>query len=198
MRRIIAIGLCSVLVLAFAAGSTLAEQRQTKPELKGPSKRDLDRTMRLAEQVRHQLVTLPYYGVFDWLEGRVLPNGTVVLRGEVIRPLTKSDAEKRVKSLESVTKVINEIELLPVSLNDDQIRREIYNAIFRFDSPLFRYKLPPNPPIHIIVKRGRATLKGIVLNTMDRQLAEVAARQAPDVFQVTNQLMVEKPSRQSR
>jgi hyperosmotically inducible protein len=145
----------------------------------------------LADQVRHELVTLPYYGVFDWLEGKVLPTGVVELRGEVTRPTTKSDAEERVEKLESVTEVVNEIEVLPVSTNDDQIRRATYRALFNFNSSLFRYSVQPVPSIHIIVKRGRVTLKGVVLNDMDRQLAETAARSVPSTFEVTNELKVE-------
>src|SRR5688500_19654523 len=67
---------------------------------------------RIVREVRHELVTLPYYGVFDWLEYEVQPNGTVTLRGQVVRPSTKSDAEGRVKEIEGVTSVINQIETL--------------------------------------------------------------------------------------
>ena len=172
------------------------KQAQAKPQLEGPSKQSTRRTTALmADEVRHQLVTLPFYGVFDWLEGEVQPDGTVVIRGEVTHPTTKSDAEKRLKSIESVARVTNQIEVLPLSQNDDQIRRQIYNAIFRFDSPLFQYALRAVPPIHIIVKGGHVTLKGIVMNSMDRQLAEIAARGVPGVFDVKNELKVESSAR---
>ena len=171
-----------------------SKQNQTKPELQGRTARDpRAATAALAKQVRHELVTLPYYDVFDWLEGEVRPDATVVLRGAVTRPTTRSDAEKRVKSIESVSKVVNQIEVLPVSQFDDDIRRQVYRAIFKFDSPLFMYGVRAVPPIHIIVKGGRVTLKGIVRNDMDRQLAETYARQVPNVFEVKNQLAVENP-----
>jgi hyperosmotically inducible protein len=146
------------------------------------------------DKVRHELLMISDYGVFDWLEARVLPNDSVVLRGQVTRPVTKSEAESRVKRIESVAKVVNKIEVLPVSQFDDQIRRQVYRAIYNFNSPLFQYSIQPVPPIHIIVNRGRVELKGAVLNNMDRQLAETYARQVPNVFEVTNQLQVEKPT----
>jgi len=127
----------------------------------------------------------------DWLEGQVLPTGAVTLRGQVTRPTLKSEAEKRVKSIESVTEVVNEIEVLPASPNDDQIRLATYRALYSFDSPLFQYAMRAVPPIHILVKGGRVTLKGVVMNQMDRQLAETAARGVPNTFEVTNELIVE-------
>jgi hyperosmotically inducible protein len=149
----------------------------------------------IADEVRHQLVTLPYYGVFDWLEAQVLPNDTVVLRGYVTRPTTKSDAENRVKRLESVAKVTNEIEVLPLSTVDDEIRLAAYRALFKNDSPLFQYALRAVPPIHIIVKNGNVTLKGIVATDLERQLAYTAANGVPGVFSVKNELQVEKSSK---
>jgi len=147
---------------------------------------------RIAEEVRHQLVMMPYYGVFDWLEGAVLPDGTVTLRGEVTRPTTKSDAEYRVKKVEGVTKVVNELEVLPISPSDDAIRIAMYRAMFDFDRPLFRYATRAVPPIHIIVKNGRVSLKGFVASEMDKQIAYTAARNISGVFEVTSELMVDK------
>jgi len=182
-----------VAVLLLCGGPVQAGQNQKKPQLESPATRDTRRaTLLLADEVRHELVTLPYYDVFDWLEGEVRPNGTVVLRGQVTRPATKSDAESRVKKIESVAKVVNQIEVLPLSQFDDQVRRQVYRAIFKFDSPLHMYALRAVPPIHIIVKGGRVTLKGIVMNDMDRQLAETFARGVPHVFEVKNELAVEK------
>ena len=148
----------------------------------------------LIKEVRHQLVMLPYYNLFDWLEGEVKPDGTVILRGQVVRPTTKSDAETSVREIEGVTKVVNEIEVLPLSPNDDRLRRALYRAIFNFNSPLFRYALQAVPPIHIIVKNGRATLKGIVASEADSQLAYTKARGVPGLFEVKNELRVEKRS----
>jgi hyperosmotically inducible protein len=140
------------------------------------------------------LVTLPFYNVFDWLEGEVQPDGTVILRGDVVSPTLKSDAEKRVKGIESVSKVINEIHILPLSPMDDQLRIAIYRAIFKQDSPLLLYGLRSVPPIHIIVENGRATLKGVVASEMDKQLAYIAARGVPGLFDVKNELKAEKPT----
>ena len=146
----------------------------------------------IAEEVRHRLVMMPYYGVFDWLEGGVQPNGTVTLRGEVTRSTTKSDAEARVRKVEGVTKVVSEIEVLPVSPTDDAIRLAMYRALFNYDSPLFRYATRAVPPIHIIVNNGRVTLKGYVASQMDKQIAYTYARGVSGVFEVKDELMVDK------
>jgi hyperosmotically inducible protein len=145
----------------------------------------------LKQQVRHELVMLPYYNVFDWLEAQVKPGGTVVLMGEVTRPTTKDDAEHRVKGLESVSDVVNNIEVLPLSPMDDDLRIALYRAIFNYGSPLFRYATQAVPPIHIIVKNGNVTLKGVVASQMDSQLAYTAARNVPGSFEVKNELKIE-------
>src|SRR5215831_4567746 len=146
----------------------------------------------LSEEVRHQLVTLPYYSVFDWLQAQVKPDGTVTLMGQVIRPTLKDDAEKNVKRLEAATRVINNIEVLPLSQMDDQLRTATYRRIYNFETPLFRYATWASPPIHIIVKNGHVTLKGIVANQSDSQLAYIAARQVPGAFDVKNELQIEQ------
>jgi hyperosmotically inducible protein len=145
----------------------------------------------LIREVRHELVTLPFYDVFDWLEGQVRPDGTVVLRGQVVRPTTKADAEARVKDVKGVARIHNEIEVLPVSPNDDQLRVALYRAIYSFDSPLFRYATRAVPPIHIIVKNGRVTLRGVVATPQESQLAYTAARGVPGTFEVRNELRSE-------
>ncbi len=145
----------------------------------------------LVREVRHELVTLPFYDVFDWLEGEVRPDRTVVLRGQVVRPSTRSDAEERVRRIKGVSRVVNEIEALPLSPDDDRLRSALYGAIYKFDSPLFRYATRAVPPIHIIVRNGRATLKGVVASEHDRNLAYAAARGVPGLFEVTNELRVE-------
>jgi len=114
---------------------------------------------RIVREVRHELATLPYYGVFDWLQYSVQNDGTVVLSGEVVRPTTKSDAEGRVKEIDGVRGVVNQIQVLPLSPNDDRLRRSLYRAIYNFNSPLFRYATQSVPPIRLIVSRGHATLK---------------------------------------
>ena len=146
---------------------------------------------RIVREVRHELVTLPYYGVFDWLEYEVQPNGTVTLRGQVVRPSTKSDAGKRVEEIEGVTRVVNQIETLPLSPNDDRLRRALYRQIYGFNSPLFRYAHQAVPSIHLVVSRGHATLKGVVSNRGDATQAYIRARSVPGLFSVKNELKVE-------
>jgi len=146
---------------------------------------------RVIREVRHELVTLPYYGVFDWLQFEVRPDNTVVLRGQVVRPTTKSDAGARVKDVDGVSKVVNEIEVLPLSPQDDRLRRALYRKLYGNDSPLFRYAVQAIPSIHIIVKNGRATLKGVVANKGDAQLAYLRARGVPGLFEVKSELQIE-------
>jgi hyperosmotically inducible protein len=141
--------------------------------------------------VRHELATLTYYGLYYWLEFEVLPDKTVVQRVQVVRPTTKSDAEGRVKLIAGVTGVVNDIEVLPLSPSDDRLRRNLYRAIYGFDSPLFRYATQAVPPIHIIVNRGRAVLKGVVANKADANLAYIRARGVPGLFDVKSELKIE-------
>ena len=150
-----------------------------------------DSKSRLAKQIRKELVTLPWYGVFDWLEYELKPDGTVVLGGYVVRPTTKSDAENRVKELDGVTAVENRIEVLPLSPVDDRLRLSLYRTLYGMDSPLFRYATQSVPPIHIIVKNGRAILKGIVANKADADQAYIRARTVPGLFEVKNGLVTE-------
>ena len=173
------------------AGGISASAQKAPVRLGTPDARDVNRVEALKEEVRHQLVTLPYYTVFDWLQAEVKPDGTVTLMGQVTRPTLKDDAEQRVKKLESATRVVNNIEVLPLSTMDDQLRIAAYRALFRYDSPLFRYGTQSVPPIHILIKNGHLTLKGVVANQMDSQLAEMAANGVSGVFEVKNELQVE-------
>jgi len=143
---------------------------------------------RLANQVRHQLVMLPWYSVFDNLAFRI-DGDRVTLLGQVTRPVLKSDAEAAVKSIEGVASVKNEIEVLPLSAMDDQLRRAVYRAIYSGPG-LQRYGLGAIPSIHIIVKNGNVTLEGIVDSEMDSNLANLRANQVPNVFSVKNNLVV--------
>ena len=142
------------------------------------------------KQIRKKLVTLPYYGVFDNL-GFELDGGTVTLYGQVVRPSTRKDAERRVAKIEGVERVINNIEVLPLSSFDDRIRIRTLRAVSRAGG-LFRYFQGVNPSIHIIVNRGRVTLEGVVSGKGDSQLAYIAARGVPEGFSVTNNLRVER------
>lgn len=143
-------------------------------------------------KIRKELVTLPYYGVFDNLAYQV-DGDTVTLSGQVVRPSTRKDAERRIARIEGVRRVVNNIEVLPVSQFDDSIRVRTYRAVFRSGS-LYRYALGANPSIHIVVVQGHVTLEGVVSNRMDSQLAYMAARGVPGVFAVTNNLRVESRS----
>lgn len=145
---------------------------------------------RIVREVRHELVMLPFYGVFDNLSYKVDPDGTVTLMGQVVRPVLKSDAENAVKRIEGVEKVVNNIEVLPTSMMDDQIRRATYRAIYG-NEVLNQYQLRAVPPIHIIVKNGHVTLEGVVARQMDKQIAGMQANSVPGVFGVTNNLVVE-------
>ncbi len=147
---------------------------------------------RIVKEVRHELVMLPYYGVFDNLSYKVDPDGTVTLQGQVARPTLKSDAENVVKKIEGVEKVVNNIEILPTSFNDDRIRRAVYRAIYG-NSVLSPYQMRAVPPIHIIVKNGHVTLEGAVARSMDKQIAGVQANTVSGVFSVDNNLVVDEP-----
>jgi len=146
---------------------------------------------RIIKEVHHELVMLPFYGVFDNLAYKVSPDGTVTLLGQVSRPTLKSDAENVVKRIEGVERVDNQIKVLPVSPNDDRIRRVVYRAIYG-NEVLSQYALRAVPPIHIIVENGNVTLEGVVARQMDKQIAEMQAKSVPGVFSVTNNLKVEE------
>jgi hyperosmotically inducible protein len=145
---------------------------------------------RLVKEVRHELVMLPFYGVFDNLAFKV-DGYTVTLLGQVTRPSIKSDAESAVKGIEGVEKVVNQIEVLPVSPNDDRIRLDVYRAIYSH-ATLSRYALRAVPTIHIIVKNGNVTLEGAVGNEMDKNVANLQANGVSGVFSVKNNLVVDK------
>jgi hyperosmotically inducible periplasmic protein len=155
------------------------------------SQKSLDR---IYKEVRHELVMLPYYGVFDNLAYKVDSDGTVTLLGQVSRPILKSDAENVVKRIEGVEKVVNNIEVLPTSINDDRIRRAAYRAIYG-NSVLNQYQLRAVPPIHIIVKNGNITLEGVVARAMDKQIAGMQANSVHGAFSVTNNLVVEEEAK---
>lgn len=143
----------------------------------------------IEEQVRRELAKLPYYNVFDNLTFRV-DDGTVTLLGEVTQPVVKDDAGRAVKHIEGVRSVNNEIEVLPLSPFDNQIRQGTYRAIYGYPA-LQRYAAGVVPSIHIIVKNGHVTLEGVVATEMDKQLAYMRANGVPNVFSVENNLRVE-------
>lgn len=148
-------------------------------------------TERIAKEVRHELLMLPYLGVFDNLAYKV-DGYNVTLMGQVTRPTLKSDSENVVKRIEGVEHVDNQIEVLPVSPNDDRLRRQLYRAIYGF-GPLQKYSLGVQQPIRIIVKNGNVTLEGVVDNEGDKNIANIRAKGVSGVFNVTNNLQVVKP-----
>jgi osmotically-inducible protein OsmY len=146
----------------------------------------------LQNKVRHELVTLPYYSIFDHLSYRV-DGSTVILSGEVTRPTLKTSAERVVARIEGVTAVENNIEVLPLSNFDNQIRFGVLRAVY--GSPVLnRYALQAVGPIHIIVKNGNVTLEGVVARQMEKNVAFLQANSVPGVFSVTNNLRVENQS----
>ncbi len=146
---------------------------------------------RIVQEVRHQLVMLPYYSIFDDLAFKV-DGSTVTLVGAVVRPVLKSDAENVTKRVEGVTQVNNQIEVLPVSPMDDRIRRAEARAIYGDSTIGMRYGNQALPPIHIIVKNGQVRLEGVVANEMDKTVINVRANGVPGVFKVDNALQVAK------
>jgi len=167
------------LIVTLCAPAFVVAQSQNSPAYQ-----------RLVKEVRHELVMLPYLGVFDNLEYKV-DGSTVTLVGQVTRPTLKSDAENVVKKIEGVEKVNNQIEVLPLSPNDDRIRRAVYMALAR--SPqLDRYFMQAVAPIRIIVKNGNVTLEGVVDNKVDSDAANITAKGVSGAFSVTNHLRVEK------
>jgi len=145
---------------------------------------------RITKEVRHELVMLPYYDVFDHLAYRV-DGPSVTLFGQVTQPTRNGDAENVVKKIEGVETVDNQIEVLPLSPNDDRVRLAAYRAVFS-KAPLQRYQLSAVPPIHIIVKNGNITLEGVVGNQGDKTMAGLAANGVDGAFSVKNNLRVEE------
>ena len=169
------IGIFATLLLAILPAVAVAQQRAIDPQL--------------ARRVRRELVTLPYYGVFDNLAYSI-NGGNVTLYGQVVRPSTRSDAERRVRKIAGVARVVNNIEVLPLSSVDDRIRVATYRSIANMGG-LHRYLRGTNPSIHIVVSRGHVTLEGVVSGSGDRTLAYHAASGVPGVFSVRNNLRVE-------
>jgi len=147
-----------------------------------------------SKSIRHALVMLPYFGVFDNLEYSIGTDGTVTLTGQVVRPTTKSGAERSVARVAGVSRVINRIEVLPLSSFDDSIRLSAYRTIFNTGG-LYRYAMGANPSLHIVVNRGHLTLEGVVANEGDRRMAYIAARTVPGAFSVANNLRTDEELR---
>jgi hyperosmotically inducible periplasmic protein len=145
---------------------------------------------RIIKEVRHELLMLPYVGVFDNLAYKV-DGYNVTLMGQVVRPVTKSDAQNAVKHIEGVERVDNQIEVLPPSSQDDRLRRQLFRAIYGYPA-LERYALGVQKPIRIIVKNGHVALEGVVDTEADKNLAGIRANGVPGIFSVDNHLQVVK------
>ena len=146
---------------------------------------------RIVKEVRHELLMLPYFGVFDYIAFKV-DGSTVTLLGSVVKPVTKSDAENSIKRIEGVDKVDNQIDVLPPSSMDDRLRQRVFRAIYQYPA-LQRYELGVQKPIRIIVKSGRLTLEGVVDSEGDKNLVGIRANSVSGIFSVTNNLQVAKP-----
>lgn len=146
---------------------------------------------RITREVRHELLMLPFFGVFDNIAFKV-DGYNVTLLGQVVRPVTKSDAENVVKRIEGVEKVDNQIEVLPPSPMDDRLRHRLFRAIYQYPA-LQKYELGVQKPIRIIVKSGRLTLEGVVDSDADKNLVGLRANGVSGIFSVTNNLQVVKP-----
>ena len=143
---------------------------------------------RIQKEVRHEILMLPYFDVFDKFAFKV-EGYDVTLTGQVVRPTLKTDAERVVKTIDGVEKVDNQIEVLPVSPNDDRLRLRLFRAIYGYTA-LQRYALPVMKPVRIIVKNGHVTLEGVVDSEADINLVNMRARAVSGSFSVTNNLMV--------
>ena len=180
MKLPMALLLGSVLLASSASADTRGEAPSRAVE-------------RIQKEVRHELIMLPYLGVFDNLAYKI--DGTeVTLIGEVTRPTLKSDAENVIKRIEGVERVNNQIEVLPVSAFDNRLRFKLFRAIYGY-GPLEKYSLAVNKSIRIVVRNGHVTLEGVVDTQADKSLAGTRANGVPDVFSVTNNLRVAKYER---
>jgi hyperosmotically inducible protein len=187
--------ICLVLAnLAWAAtDNAKGDRSDTKTTLKkGTDRQELLANVRaaLGNKIRKELITLPQYDVFDNVNFLLDENEIVTLSGHVRLPSLKVSAERVVRNVEGVRGVINQIEVLPTSAFDDDIRRVAFLQIYSH-SQLSRYGLQAVPPIHIIVKNGQLTLEGIVATESDKTIAGIRANEVSNVFAVVNNLRVQ-------
>ena len=171
MKRLATLILSAALMIPAAI-----QAKETKP-------------VSLQENVRHHLAMMPRYGVFDNVSFR-LEGTTVVLTGEVARPIVKEDAKDAVRHIEGITNVVNNIEVLPLSPDDDRVRLAVYRAIYGSSSLSARYGMMAQPSIHIVVKNGNVRLEGFVANAMDKNIAGIRANGVFGAFNVVNDLQI--------
>ena len=175
-----------ILPLGLAAADKAKTSSHMDPYYGGPASES-----DLVKQVRHNLLMLPYYGVFDDL-GFNVEGTTVTLTGQVNDPVLKSDAGNAVKKIKDVSNVVNDIEVLPLSPADNAVRLAAYRAIYNDPTLSVRYAYRATPPIHIIVKNGNVRLEGIVASEMDKDLINVRVHSVPGAFSIENDLQVSK------
>jgi hyperosmotically inducible protein len=164
-----------VLAIDLPTANSMQEQKAGNP---------------LVSKIRRELILLSNYTVFDNLEFQLKDDNTVILSGQVVWATLKDDAEQAVKNVEGVTSVVNNIEILPLSPNDYDIRRREFYTVYE-QVGFERYAIQAVPPIHIIVNNGNVTLEGVVDDQYDKNLAGLAANNVPNVFHVTNNLRIE-------
>lgn len=182
--KLFVLALC-LLTLPAATLAQDQQQDQQKDHRDQPTDRS---TERITKEVRHELLMLPYFTVFDNI-GYKVEGFNVTLLGQVTRPVTKSDAENAVKHIEGVEHVDNQIEVLPPSPMDYRLRQRLFRAIYGY-SALQRYALGVQKPIRIIVKNGHVTLEGVVDSAADKNLAGLRANGVSGIFSVDNNLQV--------
>lgn len=172
----------AVAAMVFASSATAFAAPKSQPPKQEATE------VALSKEVRHQLVMLPYLTLFDNLEYSI--NGTsVTLDGYAVNPTLKSDAGRVVKNIEGVTKVTNNIKVLPPSSMDQQIRRAEYRSIYGY-AGLWKYAMGALPPVHIVVDIGHVMLFGVVDSQADKNLIGLRAKTVPSVFSVQNNLQV--------
>jgi hyperosmotically inducible periplasmic protein len=190
-RKVVFLFVTFLAIATFAAAQNSAPSSMQRDPQAAPMQRDQPSARsqeRIQKEVRHELLMLPWFGVFDNISYKV-DGYTVTLYGQVVRPSLKSDAENVVKHIEGVERVDNKIEVLPPSPMDDRLRIQLFHAIYGYE-PLQKYALGVQKPIRIIVKNGHVTLEGVVDNEADKNAAGIRANGVPGIFSVTNNLQV--------
>lgn len=173
-----------ILTIAILGFSIINTNAQTVSDGGNATQLELER------KVYKEILKMPYYGLFDSI-GFEVDGSTVTLSGKVYNASNRKSAEKRVKKIEGVENVVNNIEILPLSSFDNNIRRQIVRE-FANGGSLYRYLQGTNPSVRIIVDNGHVTLEGYVGNNGDSRLANILAQGVPGTFSVTNNLIVTK------
>ena len=181
-------GILSVVVAFALVGTAIPAAAKTSQQALARNSGNYEAW--LSNQVRHALVTLPYYSVFDNLEYKIDGNN-VTLLGQVLFPNNKEDVAKAVKRIEGVQSVNNQIQELPIDPFDQQIRRAEFRSIYGAPG-MDIYVIRSVQPIHIIVNNGHVTLEGVVRNQTDKNIAGLYANRVANVFSVTNNLRIEQ------